>query len=197
MGPTLRSDGRILVLGIACVLVVYHLSLSSVLGRVAATLGAQLADEDERGSDFKRLEALKASILIGRISALASAAMAAGGVVGIVRVSRLGSVCALRHTSAPRCTLAAPSVLTAHSLDPQERLAPLRIFTLSSFISLGAECVCLIFIAVLAVSNTSTSSFSASLCEAMTSNADLAGSFDLFGWSVETCEERCVFVCAG
>ncbi|KAL8283594.1 hypothetical protein RQP46_005389 [Phenoliferia psychrophenolica] len=69
----------------------------------------------------------------------------------------------------------------------RERLAPLRIFALASFLSLAAESVALIAIACLA---TASSSLASSLCEALTSNSDLAGSFDLFGWSVETCEER-------
>ncbi|KAK4699173.1 hypothetical protein P7C70_g7089, partial [Phenoliferia sp. Uapishka_3] len=152
----LRTDGRLPITAISTALLLYYLSLSKVLGQISAVLGSQLESEDERGNDYKRMEAFKAAIILVRLSAVASACMAGAGLVGIVR----------------------------------ERLAPLRMFTLSNFLSLLAEIVCLIFVACLAFSSTSTSSFSSSLCEALTSNSDLAGSFDLFGWSVETCEER-------
>ncbi|KAM0748155.1 hypothetical protein T439DRAFT_328143 [Meredithblackwellia eburnea MCA 4105] len=145
------KDGKLLVCGVALLLVLYHLSVSRVLSQIGTRLTADLADDDERGPDFRRLEALKASIMLGRLLAMVSAGFAASGLVGVLR----------------------------------DRLAPIKAFTLSAFISLGAECVCLILICSLAFSAASSTSF----CEALTSNSDWSSGFDL-GWSVESCEER-------
>lgn len=172
-----RVDGKLLVIFLAAGLLIYHLSVANLLRRIAETLSAQLSDEDERGHDFKRLETLKMALRLAWIWAIASAGMAAAGLVGVVRVRLLSS---------------GERGIAADGGCSQEQLQPLRVLSLNSFLSLGVECFFLIFIASLAVSATGTASFSSSLCEAMTSNSDLAGSFDLFGWSVESCEERFV-----
>ncbi|KAI5479244.1 hypothetical protein MNV49_003938 [Pseudohyphozyma bogoriensis] len=131
-----------------------HLYLASACSHLQSSLERQLEEDEDNGGEWRKLEAIRLLLGVGRLLSLTSFGISLGGLVGVVR----------------------------------DNVGLIRIFLLDSFFSLGGELILLALVSLLTFSSMSSSSFSASLCEAL-AHSDL-NLDSVLGMELESCEER-------